>query len=106
MDVAGCAGAGTTAVRVDSGDEVLHRAFHHRPARRYLDHMLSAGIFNVDDLGHANLLESQATDFMGTPMSASRSGAGVAPSAISLRPTTYSGAALTASTAARRPSRR
>ena len=44
--------------------------------------------------------------FIGTAMSASFSGATLTPLAINCRPIRYSGAALTASTAATRPSRR
>src|SRR6185437_12314945 len=103
-DMTGRAGAGAATIGVDAGYEILHRTFHNGPTGRHVHRMLLAAMFDVFDLRHCR--SAQAMDFMGMEVSARRSGATLAPSAMSLRPTRYSGAALTASTAATKPSRR
>src|SRR5579862_4160524 len=105
MHMTGRAGTGAATIRIDSRHQVLHRAFHDGPSRRHFNDVLFSGVFDIGDFRHGSL-KSQTMAFIGTVVSASRSGATGVPSAISLRPTIYSGAALTASTAATRPSRR
>ena len=39
IDLAGGAGAGPAAIRIDAGDQVLYRAFHQRPAFGHLHRM-------------------------------------------------------------------
>src|SRR6185312_311111 len=106
IDVAGRARARPAAIGVDAGDEVLDRAFHDAPAGGHFDLVLFAVVLDVFDLRHGCSAFRQTMFFMGMEVSARRSRATAVPSAISLRPTRYSGAALTASTAATLPPRR
>src|SRR6185295_5381498 len=106
IDVACGAGAGAAAIGIDAGNAVLDGAFHHGPADGNVGGVLLAVVFDVFDLRHTNGFRVQAKDLAGIEISARRSGVTAARAAISLRPTMYSGAALTASTAATMPSRR
>ena len=87
------------------GTQVLHRAFHDRPAVRHLDSCSLPLCSMIGDLGHG-APSSGAIFFMGMDEIGQPFRRDWAPSAISFLPTRYSGAALTASTAATAPSRR
>src|SRR6185437_13242031 len=105
IDMTGGAGAGAAAIRIDAGNAVLDRPFHHRPADAELDDMFGAVILDIGNF-YFGWGRHQPICFLAMERSASFSGAILAPAAISLRPTRYSGAALTASTAAATPSRK
>src|SRR3974390_1179801 len=108
IDMTGGAGAGPAAVGIDAGNEILHCPFHDRPAGRHLDLMYLPAMLNIFDFRHgfsSNAPYYAAMFFMAMAASASLAAGIGAPSAMSLRPTRYSGAALTASTAATPPSR-
>src|SRR6185312_4173917 len=96
------ASAGPAAIRVDAGHQIAHRPFHHRPAQCDLDSLFFAIGLDESDFGH----QAAAICFIGTETSASFSAVTGTPSAMSFLPIIYSGAALTASTAATRPSRK
>ena len=104
--MAGGAGAGAAAIGIDAGDQVLDRAFHHRPADRAPPRLLFAVGLDEGDLGHCLLTGSRHLFHGDGSIGQSFRRDAMAPSAISFLPTIYSGAALTASTAATAPSRR
>ncbi len=70
IDMAGGAGAGPAAIRINAGDAVFHRAFHQGPAGLYLNHMLGAVMGDENDLGH------HKTCLIGMALSPSRFGSG------------------------------
>jgi signal transduction histidine kinase len=76
-DVAGGAGAGAAAIRVDAWDIVLHGAFHHGKAAADLGRVLGPVVSDVGDLRHQTLRRNSyaATSFMETAGFASFSGA-------------------------------
>src|SRR5215469_908113 len=96
------ASAGAAAIRIDAGHIAAHRSFHHRPASFDLDCLFGA----VGQDEFYLRARHQPNCFMGMEVSASFSGAILALAEINFLPIIYSGAALTASTAATAPSRR